>query len=408
MRHGLIGRTLSHSYSKAIHGFLGNDDYRLVELRPEAVEGFLRRADFRGINVTIPYKEIAMAHCEPDDDAREIGCVNAIVNEGGRLRGHNTDRFGFSYMAKSAGIRFAGKKTVVLGSGGASKTAVRVARDEGAREVAVVSRRGENNYENLERHADCDVLVNATPVGMFPDETGAPVSLDAFPRLSALMDLVYNPLRTTLALDARRRGVIVANGLAMLAAQALQAHRLFFGEPQSDDERTDALIAEVMAKTERLFSNVALIGMPGCGKTSVGEKLAGLLGMGFVDTDRAVEETAGRKIPDLIRENGEPFFRELERAAVARAASTRRAVIATGGGAVLLKENRDALSRNCQIVFLERDLFRLATEGRPLSTDLRALFAQRLPIYEGLCDLRVKAGASADETAERARRALSR
>jgi len=452
MRYGLIGKSLSHSYSKAIHGFFGNAEYGLLELPPHALEGFLRGADFRGINVTIPYKEAVMPFCEPDAAAREIGCVNTIVNRGGRLLGYNTDYFGFSHMAKSAGISFEGKKALILGSGGTSKTAACAARAGGAREIAVVSRGGESNYGNLARHADSDVLINTTPVGMFPGSGSSPVSLEAFPSLCAVIDVVYNPLRTRLMLGALERGIPAAGGLCMLVAQALMAHRLFFGAGQRGDgadlaggigqcgnadraggagqrgdgggnqaggnaiqaggadlagglgcgAETAAQIAEALSKAERLFSNIALVGMPGCGKTTVGRKLASLLGMAFADTDLMVEESSGRKIPDIIRESGEPFFRALESAAVAKAAAQPQTVIATGGGAVLSRENRDALLQNGKVVFLERPLSALATEGRPLSADLKALLAQRLPIYEALCHFRVAAAGSPAETARRA------
>jgi len=388
MRYGLIGKSLSHSYSKAIHGFLGNREYELTELPPDAVEGFLRKAEFKGINVTIPYKETVMPHCVPDDAARKIGCVNTIVNKDGKLYGYNTDYFGFSYMAKSAGIDFAGKKVVILGSGGTSKTAVCVTHDHGAREVVVVSRNGKDNYENIGRHADSDVLVNTTPVGMFPDNGRFPVSLDCFTNLSAVIDVIYNPLRTRLMLDARERGINTANGLAMLTAQALYAHNLFFGI--EGDGHSDAVkINETLSKTEKLFLNIVLVGMPGCGKTSVGKKLAELFEMDFVDTDLAIEASTGRQVPDIIREDGEPFFRELERKVVSQVAAGTHQVIATGGGSVLAKENRDALLQNGKIVFLERKLEDLPTKGRPLSVDLQAMYRQRLPIYESLCHYKV-------------------
>ena len=400
MRYGLIGKTLSHSYSKVIHGFLGNGEYELIELRPDEVADFLRGTAFRGINVTIPYKETVMPYCELDDAARKIGSVNTIVNEGGTLRGYNTDYFGFSYMAKSAGIAFEGKKVLILGSGGTSKTAACVARDCGAREVVVVSRGGEDNYGNIGRHADSDVLVNTTPVGMYPNGGQSPVSLNAFANLSAAIDVVYNPLRTRLMLDARELGIATANGLAMLVAQALRAHCLFFGiEP--DEAADDEKIRKVLSKTEKLFSNIVLIGMPGCGKTSVGKKLAKLLDMDFADTDSIVEDASGRKIPDIIRNDGEPRFRELECAAVAQVAARARQVIATGGGSVLAKENRDALSQNGTIVFLERDLGSLATEGRPLSADLQAMYQQRQPVYEALCHHKIRNDGGLQETARK-------
>ena len=395
MKYGLIGRSLAHSYSAAIHGLLGNCEYELCEVPPESLDGFMRDADFLGINVTIPYKEAVMPYCEPDDITLRIGCVNTIVNKGGRLYGHNTDHFGFSFMVKNAGMDFAGRKVLVLGSGGASKTASCVARELGAREIVIVSRNGRDNYGNIARHADADILVNTTPVGMFPDGERSPVSLDLFANLCAVIDVVYNPLRTKLVLDARERGIAATGGLAMLVAQAVNAHGLFFS---TDITATDsaALVPKIVREAELLFSNIVLVGMPGCGKTSVGRCLAEILEMDFIDTDLLIETNTGRKVPDIIREDGEPFFRDLERAAVAQASTGTRRVIATGGGSVLARENRDALLRNGTVVFLERDLAFLATADRPLSVDLGAMLAQRLPIYESICHHRVPVCGSPD------------
>jgi shikimate dehydrogenase len=277
---------------------------------------------------------------------------------------------------------------VILGSGGTSKTAVSVTRDCGAREIIVVSRNGENNYGNIERHADCDVLVNTTPVGMFPDNGESPISLDNFTKLSAVIDVVYNPMRTKLLLEAKKRGIRTANGLIMLTAQALKAHNLFFGGEA--DKREDLMsIEEALSKTEKHFSNIVLIGMPGCGKTTIGRELAKVYGKAFVDTDELIGERTGRKIPDIIREDGEPRFRELESGVIAETAAKTNQVIATGGGSVLAEENRSALAQNGIVIFLERSLDRLATDGRPLSVDLGALYQHRLPFYESFCQYRI-------------------
>jgi len=387
MKYALIGKTLSHSYSKIIHGFFGNREYELLELPPDSVESFLRGADFKGINVTIPYKETVLPYCVLDDTAKKIGSVNTIINKNGTLYGYNTDYFGFSRMAKLAEISFNGKKVVILGSGGTSKTAACVARDSGAAEIIVVSRNSENNYANIARHSDCDVLVNTTPVGMFPRNGESPLSLDIFSNLSAVIDVIYNPLRTRLLFDAAARGIRSANGLSMLVSQALRAHNLFFGmESDGRSEREDCdKIGKVLAKTEKHFSNIVLIGMPGCGKTTIGREVAAALKRDFIDTDQLIAQRTGRKIPDIIREDGEPCFRELERDAIAEAGAKSGQVIATGGGSVLLNENRAALRQNGIIVFLDRPLEKLATGGRPLSVDLNALYQQRLPFYEGLC-----------------------
>jgi shikimate dehydrogenase len=388
MKYGLIGKTLSHSYSKVIHGFFGNHEYELLELPPESLEDFLRAADFLGINVTIPYKETVMPYCVPDEHAKKIGSVNTIVNKNGTLYGYNTDYFGFSYMAKLAGISFNGRKVVILGSGGTSKTAVSVTRDGGAREIAVVSRNGENNYGNIERHADCDVLVNTTPVGMFPNNGDSPLSLDNFTKLSAVIDVVYNPLRTKLLLEAKKTGIRTASGLSMLTAQALRAHNLFFGI--ETNEREDLMsVEEALSKTEKRFSNIVLTGMPGCGKTTMGRELAKVFGKDFVDTDELIAKRTGRKPRDILREDGEPRFREHESAVIAQAAAKTNQVIATGGGSVLAEENRDALAQNGIVIFMDRPLDRLAIDGRPLSVNLEALYQRRLPIYESFCQYKI-------------------
>jgi shikimate dehydrogenase len=388
MKYGLIGKTLSHSYSKIIHGFFGNKEYELLELEPDSVESFLRTSDFLGINVTIPYKETVMPHCVPDEYAKKIGSVNTIVNKNGKLYGYNTDYFGFSYMAFLAGISFHGKKVVILGSGGTAKTALSVTRDCGAREIIVVSRNGINNYGNIGKHADCDVLVNTTPVGMFPNNGESPLSLGVFSKLSAVIDVVYNPMRTKLLLEAKKSGIRTANGLIMLTAQALQAHNLFFGN--ETDKREDFMsIEEALFKTEKRFSNIVLVGMPGCGKTTIGMELAKVYEKDFVDTDELIEARTGRKIPDIINEDGEQRFRELEVAVIAEAAAKTNQVIATGGGSVLAEDNRDALAQNGIVVFLERSLDKLATDGRPLSVDLGMLYQQRLPVYESFCQYKI-------------------
>jgi len=388
MKYGLIGKTLSHSYSKIIHDFFGNHEYELLELPPDSVEDFLNAAGFRGINVTIPYKETVMPFCVLDENAKKIGSVNTIVNKNGTLYGYNTDYFGFSYMAFLAGISFHGKKVVILGSGGTAKTALSVVRDCEAREIVVVSRNGENNYGNIERHADCDVLVNTTPVGMFPNNGDSPLSLDSFTKLSAVIDVVYNPMRTKLLVEAKKAGIRTANGLFMLTAQALMAHNLFFGIEA--DKRQDLMsIEEALSKAVKRFSNIVLIGMPGCGKTTIGRELAKIYEKDFVDTDDLIEVRTGRKIPDIINEDGEPRFRELESGVIAEAAAKTNQVLATGGGSVLAEENRDALAQNGIVIFLERSLDRLATNGRPLSVDLGVLYQQRLPIYESFCQYEV-------------------
>jgi len=404
MKYGLIGKKLGHSYSKVIHGFLGNNEYELLELPEESIGDFLSRAEFKGLNVTIPYKEKVMPFCIPDETAKRIGCLNTIVNRNGTLCGYNTDYFGFLYTSEKSGIDFSGRKVVILGSGGTSKTAACAAAGRGAGEIVIVSRNGIYNYENISVHADADILVNTTPVGMYPDNENTPVDLNAFEKLYALLDVVFNPLRTRLILDAEERGIITARGLPMLVAQAVLAHELFFGlEPGL--LRGDTM-QKILAETEKHFSNIVLIGMPGSGKTTIGKKLADSLGRVFLDTDDIVENASGKRIPDIINFEGETQFREMERKAISEAAAAAGAVIATGGGAVLNKENRETLKQSGIIVFLDRDPECLPAEGRPLSVDIKALYGERLPIYDSMCDYKIPVTGDPDTAVQKIKEAI--
>ncbi|MCL2694933.1 MAG: hypothetical protein FWE69_01255 [Clostridiales bacterium] len=377
MKYGLIGEKLGHSYSQTIHGLLGNPDYELLELSPEELPRFLTAPTFCGINVTIPYKQAVIPYCELSETAARVGSVNTLVNRGGKLFGCNTDLQGFCYLARRAGISFDGKKVVILGSGGTAKTALIAAKDGGAREVVTISR---DNFGSHKDHANADILINTTPVGMYPNNESQLVDLVAFPNLSGLLDVIYNPNKTRLVLAAEDRGIPAAGGLPMLVAQAFYAHKLFF-----DLDLDEALIEDTLVKTERQFSNIVLIGMPGCGKSTLGKALAERLGLVFVDTD----ERMGRGPAEIISESGEAHFRQLESAVVAEVAKQTGRVIATGGGSVLAEVNRLALRQNGRIIFVDRALDRLATDDRPLSVDLAALYKTRYPIYRDLAQKRL-------------------
>jgi len=399
--YGLLGRKLGHSWSVPIHRALGCQDYRLYELEPEQLAAFLSREDIGGLNVTIPYKREVIPFCHQlDEGAKAIGSVNTIVRGAdGKLRGYNTDLGGFRLIAKRAGADFSGKKVVVMGDGGASLTVQAAARLGGAREVAVISLEGPDNYGNLaERHSDADILVNATPVGMWPKVEGQLADLTVFPRLTAVLDLVYNPLRTNLLLQAEALGIPCCGGLPMLVEQAVEAEEFFFGKTFPETAGEDIL--------KRLWqgrANLVLVGMPGCGKTTVGKALAGLSGKPFVDLDAEIVRRAGRPIPDIFRQEGEAAFRELERKVLAEFANEPGQIIATGGGAVLREENRKALRRIGRVYFLRRALEQLPTDGRPLSQagDLSKMYRERLPLYTAAADLAVDNDVSAEETAQR-------
>ncbi|MCL2508079.1 MAG: hypothetical protein FWF05_02750 [Oscillospiraceae bacterium] len=387
--YGLVGEKLAHSFSPLIHKLIWDCDYGLFELSEPQCTDFLKRREFSGVNVTIPYKVLAYRACDTlDEAARKIGCVNTLLNRNGSLQGYNTDYAGFLYCAERAGISFGGQKVLILGSGGTSLTARAVAAGQGAREVVVVSRNGENNYENLHRHADADVIVNTTPVGMYPGNGKTPIDLAMFGRCGAVMDMIYNPLTTALLDAARQRGVRYANGLPMLVAQGVRAAEIFSGR-RFPEEVTESVIFGVLTKMQ----NVILVGMPGSGKTSIGRKLAGRLGRPFVDTDALIEERTGRKVPGIIREDGEEEFRRIESEAVFEAGKLTSAVIACGGGSVLKAENRLPLTQNGRVYYVKRDIGLLSTDGRPLSKSTDALFdmlAKREPLYKSICDMEVE------------------
>ena len=399
-RFGLLGRRLGHSLSPQIHGYFGEYPYTLIEKEPEDLAAFFANPTFRAINVTIPYKKDVMAYCdELDEYAQRIGSVNTIRFDGDVVRGYNTDYTGFRYLLEKNNVPVAGRKVLVLGSGGSAVTACCVLRDMQAADVVVISRSGENNYDNLHLHADAGLIVNTTPVGMFPHNLQAPVELAAFSLCEAVVDIIYNPLKTQLLLDAERLGMLAVNGLEMLVAQGKRAAEIFFDKPIDD-----AVVESTVQAMVRRFENVVLIGMPGCGKSTVGKLLAERLQKPFVDTDALVVEAAGKPIPDLIAESGETVFRDAEQAAVYEAGQRLGHVIATGGGAILREANRLALAQNAQVVFLRRPPENLATEGRPLSKDkaaLEALYEKRLPIYTAMADLTIDVCGDPAVTCER-------
>ena len=383
MKCGLLGRKLGHSYSPQIHGFLGNYSYSLFEKEPEEIEAFLKTGDFHGINVTVPYKKTVIPFLdELTPIARQLGAVNTIVRRDGKLLGHNTDYAGFQAMVRASGLHVAGKKVLILGSGGASNTAAAVLRELGAN-VVVISRSGENHFGNLSRHADAAVIVNTTPVGMYPTPGVSPVDLDLFPRLEGVLDVIYNPARTEFLLQAEKRNLVAANGLLMLVAQAKEAAEWFTGA-----ELSDTLIPHIHKILSRQMQNIILIGMPGCGKSSIGAKLAEKTGKKFVDADETVVSLAGKTIPEIFAQDGEAIFRSWETKALAELGKESGLVIATGGGCVTQEGNYPLLHQNGIIFWLQRDLDALPTDGRPLSQThpLTELYALRQPLYEAFAD----------------------
>lgn len=415
--YGLIGRRLGHSWSVLLHKALGCGDYRLIELEPEAVGPFLRGSHIGGLNVTIPYKKAVLPYLDRlDGPAAAIGSVNTITSDGqGRLWGHNTDAAGFAYLVRRAGVDLGGKKLVIFGDGGAQPAVAYAAKALGAGEIAVISRRGEDTYEHLDRHQDGQVLVNTTPVGMYPDMDGRIVDLRAFPRCEAVLDIVFNPLRTELMRQAAALGIPCAGGLGMLAAQAVFAERLFAGMPgmlSAQAVEAESLFAGQAlsdGEAERLTrlaarekENIVLIGMPGSGKSTVGRLLAAQTGRPLLDTDELITRRAGRSIPEIFTQEGEGGFRARERAAVAEAELAVGSILVTGGGAVLSPENEGPLRRNGRVYQLERALDALPREGRPLSqgVDLAAMYRQREPLYRRFRDAAAVNAGPPEETAD--------
>ncbi len=396
MKCGLLGRKLGHSYSPQIHSHLGDYSYALFEKEPEELEDFLRCGDFTGINVTIPYKKDVIPYLdELSPTARKMGSVNTVVRRAdGTLFGHNTDYFGFTSLVKHSGIPVEGKKVLVLGSGGTSNMAVTALKGLGAQPI-VISRSGENNYGNLHLHADASVIVNATPVGMYPNTGVSPIDLKQFSHLEGVLDVVYNPARTQLLLDAEALGIPCENGLWMLVAQAKEASEYFTGTslPDSCIEKIHRILSHQM-------KNIILIGMPGCGKTTIGALLAQKLGRTVVDADEKIVELAGKSIPEIFAQDGEEVFRAAETAALAELGKQSARVLSTGGGCVTRQQNYPLLHQNGYLVWLERDLTLLPTDGRPLSqsTALTDMYKVRKPMYESFADIRVENSGAPEDT----------
>jgi len=381
MRYGLIGGTLGHSYSPEIHQRLRGYDYALCPLAPEALPGFFARRAFEGINVTIPYKKEVIPYCDArSETARRSGSVNTIIKQpDGSLFGDNTDLQGFQFMLKRAGISLCEQHVLILGNGGSSQTVQLAAADAGAKSIQVVGRNDS---------ADCpqaQVIVNATPVGMFPHSSGRLVDLAHYPKLEAAADLIYNPLRTRFLQQAEQLGLITANGLPMLVAQAAASAALFTGIAQGESD-----VERVLSELQRNLKNWVLIGMPGCGKSTVGAWLAKKSGRIFVDLDNEIETRMGIPPAEIILRMGEAAFRDMEREVTAEFGAKTGLVIAAGGGTVLREENVQSLRQNGRLLWIQRGAAHLPTEGRPLSVNLNALLQKRMPAYEYAADTMIQ------------------
>ena len=404
MIYGLIGEHLGHSFSAVIHGQIGREPYELLELAPQELETFLRDREFRGINVTIPYKQ-AVIPCldEVSETAREIGAVNTIVNREGRLVGDNTDLEGITKLILRVCPDLKGRKTLVLGTGGTSRTAVYAARRLGADPVIRVSRtarEGAVSYADaLRDHRDAEIIINTTPCGMYPNSGEAPLELEGFDRLAGVVDVIYNPLRTKLVLEARRRGIPAEGGLYMLVAQAVRAAEIF-RNTEYPAEMTERIYRSLLREKE----NIVLTGMPGSGKSVVSAALEEITGRPAVDTDRLIVEKAGMEIPEIFRRFGEKHFRDLESEVIRELAPDGGRIISTGGGAVLRAENVEALRMNGRLFLLDRPLDELLpTDDRPLADSrekIERLYRERTPVYRASADEVVPVAGTPEDVAK--------
>lgn len=402
---GLLGRKLGHSFSPEIHGLIGKESeayrYVLFEKEPEELEDFVRNGAWNGLNVTIPYKTAVMTYCdELSPEAVRIGAVNTLVRRNGKIHGYNTDYTGFRKTVEGSGAKVDGAKCMVLGSGGASKSVVAVLEDLGAAEVIVVSRDGSTgcDYAQAKLQDDVTVLVNTTPVGMYPNTGRSAAYPGTFMDVEWVFDVIYNPLRTNFLCQAKKSGMEAFDGLKMLVAQAKASGEYFLGRSLDD-----SIVDKIEKKLRHEKENIVLIGMPGSGKSTIGQALAELTGRPLIDTDTLIMEKTGTTIPQIFAVGGEDGFRQVEMEVIEGLRHVTGSIISCGGGVVTREENYYALAENGCFVFLNRDLPLLATEGRPLSQSmpLSRMLAQRLPLYRSWCDMEVEnQGKTVTEVAE--------
>ncbi len=405
MKYGCIGEVLKHSFSREIHTSLSDNPYELCEVAPDELDEFMRAACFSAINVTIPYKELVIPYLdEIDEPASLIGAVNTVVNRNGRLYGYNTDFYGMLSLLEHAGVNVMGKKVLILGSGGTAKTARAVVSHLGADKIITVGRQSRDGVINYEEayalHCDAEVIINTTPVGMYPNAEGCPIDISRFDNLSGVIDAIYNPLNTRLILSAKERGICAEGGLYMLVAQAVRASEIFL-----NIEYPAGTVERIFKKVLKSKENIVLIGMPSCGKSTVGRLLSNRLCRELLDTDILVEEEEKCDIPTIFKKCGEEYFREVEARIVNNCSQLNGRIIATGGGVVLNPENIRRLHSNGRIYFIDRPLSELLpTTDRPLASNRDAIekrYMERYELYLNSSDIRIVADEDAFSVADR-------
>ncbi|MBR6510211.1 MAG: shikimate dehydrogenase [Clostridia bacterium] len=401
MEYGLIGEKLGHSFSKTVHNKLADYEYELLEIKPQDLEEFIRIKNFKAINVTIPYKELVIPYLdEIDDVAKKIGAVNTVVNRNGKLYGFNTDFFGLSGLIEYNGITLSSKKVLILGSGGTSKTAYAVAESLNAREICVVSRKGGNGFityeEAYKNHKDAEIIINTTPCGMYPNNQSMAIDINCFNKLNAVIDVIYNPIKTALVIEAEKRGITAIGGLYMLISQAVFAAEKFLSS-QIEKEKTENIFKEILKEKQ----NIVLIGMPSCGKSTIGKMLSEKSGKTFVDTDEEIVKLSKMAIPEIFEKYGENHFRDLESEVIKEVSKKQETIIATGGGAILRQENIDLLKQNSILFFIDRPLeFLESTADRPLSSNREMLekrYNERYEKYVSAADKIIKVSNDLEE-----------
>ncbi len=398
IKFGLLGKKLGHSYSPRIHNLLYGFDYSLYEKDEDQLEDFFSDGLIKGMNVTIPYKKEVMKYLTRiSETAKEIGSVNTIIKTDSGYEGHNTDYYGFMYMVNTLKVDAKGKKVIVLGSGGAAQTVIYYFKKALAREIIVISRNGENNYENLYKHYDADIIVNCTPVGMYPDNLKSPVDLSPFSKLSGVLDLIYNPAETALILQAKEKNIPCINGLTMLVAQAKASAEIFLGTKIPDEK-----IEEITKILNFEMKNIVLVGMPGCGKTTLGKVLAHKLGRNFYDADIYLEQKYKTTIPTIFKKYGEEKFREMETEVLDELSKKSSAVISTGGGAVTQERNYNIIRQNSNVIWIKRDNSLLDTKDRPISQSMprEEIYKKREPLYNKFAHFSVLNMGTIDQCAD--------